>query len=77
MGGLGMLPVNGPLKIKSGDQRSAPGEGYRSRIDKTTEEAPLGYYKVKLTDYHIKAELTATTRASFQRYTYPKQLIHA
>ncbi|RYZ17069.1 MAG: hypothetical protein EOP49_51020, partial [Sphingobacteriales bacterium] len=72
MGGLGMLPVNGPLKIKVGDQRSAPGEGYRSAIDKTTEEAPLGYYKVDLTDYNIKAELTATTRASFQRYTYPK-----
>lgn len=72
MGGLGMLPVNGPLKIKVGDQRSAPGEGYRSRIDKSTEEAPLGYYKVILTDYNIKAELTATTRASFQRYTYPK-----
>jgi len=72
MGGLGMLPVNGPLKIKSGDQRSAPGEGYRSRIDKTTEDAPLGYYKVDLIDYNIKAELTATTRASFQRYTYPK-----
>jgi predicted alpha-1,2-mannosidase len=72
MGGLGMLPVNGPLKIKVGDQRSAPGEGYRSRIDKSTEEAPLGYYKVDLIDYNIKAEVTATTRASFQRYTYPK-----
>jgi predicted alpha-1,2-mannosidase len=73
MGGLGMLPVNGPLKIKVGDQRSAPGEGYRSRIDKSTEEAPLGYYKVQLTDYNIKAEVTATSRASFQRYTYPKK----
>jgi predicted alpha-1,2-mannosidase len=72
MGGLGILPVRGPLKIKVGDQRSAPGEGYRSRIDKATEEAPLGAYKVKLTDYNIKAEVTATTRASFMRYTYPK-----
>ncbi|RYY19910.1 MAG: hypothetical protein EOO04_21035, partial [Chitinophagaceae bacterium] len=72
MGGLGMLPVTGPLKTKVGDQRSAKGEGYRSAIDKTTEEAPLGYYKVDLTDYKIKAELTATTRASFQRYTYPR-----
>ena len=72
MGGLGMLPTNGPLKIKAGDQRAAPGTGYRSQIDKTTEEAPLGYYKVDLLDYKIKAELTATTRASFQRYTYPK-----
>ncbi|MEI6945704.1 GH92 family glycosyl hydrolase [Paraflavisolibacter sp. H34] len=72
MAGLGMMAANGPLKIKVGDQRSAPGTGYRSRIDKATEEAPLGYYKVKLTDYDIQAELTATTRASFQRYTYPK-----
>lgn len=72
MGGLGLMATNGPLKIKVGNQRSLPGEGYRSRIDKSTEEAPLGYYKVMLSDYHIKAELTATTRASFQRYTYPK-----
>ena len=73
MGGLGVLPVNGPLKIKVGDQRSQPGEGYRSRIDKETEEAPLGYYKAQLIDYGIKAEVTATTRASFMRYTYPKK----
>ncbi len=72
MAGLGMLPVNGPLKIKIGDQNELQGTGYRSRIDKSTEEAPLGYYKADLLDYHIKAELTATTRASFQRYTYPE-----
>lgn len=71
MSGLGMLPVNGPLKIKVGDQGD-PDSGYRSRIDKSTEEAPLGYYKVDLTDYNITAEMTATTRAGFQRYRYPK-----
>lgn len=70
MAGLGMLPVNGPLKINVGDQRKV-GDGYRSQIDKSSEEAPLGYYKVLLSDYNIKAELTATTRCSFQRYTYP------
>lgn len=71
MAGLGMLPVNGPLKIKVGDERKGE-DGYRSKIDKSTEEAPLGYYKVILSDYNIKAELTATTRCGFQRYTYPK-----
>ncbi len=71
MGGLGMLPVNGPLQTNVGDQFK-PDEGYRSRIDKATEEAPLGYYKVHLTDYDIWAELTATTRCGFQRYTFPK-----
>ncbi|MEL7599563.1 MAG: GH92 family glycosyl hydrolase [Proteiniphilum sp.] len=70
MAGLGVMPTNGKLFTKVGDQFK-PDEGYRSRIDKTTEEAPLGYYKVFLTDTKIWAELTATERASFQRYTFP------
>jgi predicted alpha-1,2-mannosidase len=70
MGGLGMTPANGPLLTETGDE-SDPDSGYRSRIDKATEEAPVGYYKADLTDYGIRAELTATTRCSFQRYTFP------
>ncbi|MEC3907041.1 GH92 family glycosyl hydrolase [Tamlana sp. 2201CG12-4] len=73
MAGLGTFPTNGPLVTEIGDQ-GEPDSGYRSRVDKTTEEAPLGYYSVFLSDYKIKAELTATTRASFQRYTYPKNI---
>ncbi|MDQ2718355.1 MAG: GH92 family glycosyl hydrolase [Bacteroidota bacterium] len=72
MSGLSMMPVNGPLITKIGDQ-SHPESGYRSLIDKQSEEAPLGYYKVHLTKYNITAELTATTRCSFQRYTFPKE----
>ena len=71
MAGLGMMPANGKLQIKTGSQ-SDPDSGYRSRIDKLTEEAMLGRYKVHLTDPDIWAELTATTRCSFQRYTFPK-----
>ncbi len=66
-----MMPTNGKLFTKVGDQ-FRPDEGYRSRIDKKTEEAPLGYYKVFLTDTEILAEVTATERASFQKYTFPK-----
>ena len=72
MGGLGMMPTNGELQTKVGDQFK-PDEGYRSRIDKTTEEAPLGFYKVYMSDTKIWAEVTATTRCSFQRYTFPKE----
>ncbi|MFS4417254.1 GH92 family glycosyl hydrolase [Maribacter sp. 2307ULW6-5] len=72
MAGLGTFPTNGPLRTTVGSPED-PDSGYRSRIDKKTEEAPLGYYAVQLTDYDIKAEMTATTRASMQRYTYPKQ----
>jgi len=69
--GLGTMPTNGPLQTKVGDQKDVD-SGYRSRIDKSTEEAPIAYYKVDLTDYDITAELTATTRCGFQRYTFPK-----
>ncbi|MCK3683603.1 GH92 family glycosyl hydrolase [Maribellus sp. YY47] len=69
--GLGTMPTNGPLQTQVGDEKDAD-SGYRSRIDKSTEEAPLGYYKVELSDYGITAELTSTTRCGFQRYTFPK-----
>ena len=71
MAGLGMMPTNGKLYTRVGDQFS-PDEGYRSRIEKRTEEAPLGYYKVFLTDTQIEVEATATERASFQRYIFPQ-----
>lgn len=70
MGGLGMMPTNGALQTVVGNE-SDPDSGYRSRINKLSEEAPLGYYKVDLTDYGIRAELTATTHCGFQRYTFP------
>lgn len=73
MSGLTTMPVNGPLITMVGDQMDTLRQGYRSRIDKKSEEAPLGYYKVYLKDYGITAELTATMRASFQRYTFPKE----
>jgi len=72
MSGLSLMPTNGALITTLGDQKK-PDDGYRSRIDKETEEAPIGYYSVDLTDYGIKAELSATTRCGFHRYTFPKE----
>lgn len=69
--GLGTMPANGPLQTAIGDEKDVD-SGYRSRIDKSSEEAPIGYYKVHLIDYDIQAELTATNRCGFQRYTFPK-----
>jgi predicted alpha-1,2-mannosidase len=70
MAGLGIFASNGKLKTNIGDE-IRPGSGYRSAIDKKGEEAPIGYYKVQLTDYNIKAEVTATTRCGFERFTFP------
>jgi len=55
------MATNGDLKVRVGDEQK-PDEGYRSRIDKKTEVAAIGYYSADLTDYDIKAEITATTR---------------
>ncbi len=71
MTGLGIFPTTGKLQTTVGDQNN-PESGYRSRIDKSSEKASLGHYKVNLTDTDITAELTATTRTGFQRYTFHK-----
>ncbi|MFM7152860.1 MAG: GH92 family glycosyl hydrolase [Bacteroidota bacterium] len=71
MDGLLMMPTTGPLQIVPGDEQDPDG-GYRSRIRHERETAVPGYYSVFLEDTKIKAEMTATTRAGFQRYTFPK-----
>lgn len=73
MAGLGIMPTNGKLKTKIGDQSIFKKDStiYRSSFDKSSEVADVGYYKVELADYGIQAELTSTTRCGFQRYTYP------
>lgn len=70
LGGLGIMAANGPLMTRVGDEQK-PDEGYRSRIDKRTEQAAIGYYAADLTDYGIRAEVTATTRCGFERFTFP------
>ncbi len=71
MSGFITMPTTGDIKIKPGSEAN-PDEGYRSRFSHKNEEASVGYYAVYLDDYNIKAELTATTRTGFQRYTFPK-----
>ena len=71
MGGLLTMPTVGPLVIDPGPEHD-PDEGYRSRIRHETETAVPGYYAVTLEDTGIRAELTCTTRAGLQRYTFPE-----
>ena len=67
-----LMPTTGSkLQIIPGSLEN-PDEGYRSRFDHADETATPGYYAVLLKDYNIKAELTATKRAGFHRYTFPK-----
>ncbi len=71
MGGVLMIPTTGPLKVVLGPESGSP-DSFRSRFRHESESASPGYYAVTLDDYNIRVELTSTTRAGFQRYTFPK-----
>ena len=49
-----------------------PDEAYASLYSKETEVAKPGYYSVKLDDYDIGVELTASERVGMHRYTFPE-----
>jgi predicted alpha-1,2-mannosidase len=65
------MPTVGKLQLNPGTA-SHPGSGYRSAYSHKNEVAEPGYYKVKLDDDGIIAELTATTRVGFHQYTFPE-----
>lgn len=71
IGGIVLMPTKGSLKTIPGAVDDSTGIGYRSRFDRADEIATAGYYSVRLRDYSIRAELTATPRVAIQRYTFP------
>ncbi len=71
VGGVVVAPTVGELQTVPG-RLEAPEEGYRSSFKKSGEVAKPGYYAVYLDDYKVLAELTATKRVGFHRYTFPE-----
>ena len=71
VGGLALMPVVGE-PITTPGRLEDPAGGWRSSFDKTDETARPGYYSVLLKDYGIRAELTATPRVGFQRFTFER-----
>ena len=61
------MPVTFPY-----NETAEGGLGIHSKFSHNDEEASAGYYRVKLQDYDINVELTATPRCGVQRYTFPK-----
>ncbi|MFT3739646.1 MAG: GH92 family glycosyl hydrolase [Breznakibacter sp.] len=61
-----LMPVTGNVRELAGR------DDYRSSFSHSGESARPGYYQVKLQDTGINAELTATTRAGFHKYTFPE-----
>ena len=63
---ISFMPVTLPYK-----EAEAP-LGIHSKFSHKDESAHAGYYQVRLTDYNINVELTATERCGIQRYTFPE-----
>lgn len=70
-GDLLLVPTVGEIKLQPGTEKN-PDKGYRSRFSHDDESARPGYYQVRLLDYDINAEMTATERVGFHRYTFPE-----
>jgi putative alpha-1,2-mannosidase len=58
------MPVTGPVT-------STDDTGYASTFSHATETARPGYYGVTLIRYGVRAELAATERTAWERYTFP------
>ncbi len=75
-----IMPLHGNIENYPGQPRLFAGSsdgpfggmwtaGYRSRMDKKTETGRPGYYAVDLIDAQTRAELTATDRTGWLRFT--------
>jgi len=70
LGDVLVMPIAGDVKLEPGDA-AQPGSGYRSRFSHDSEVVQAGYYAVTLSDYGVRAELTAGRRIGWHRYTFP------
>jgi predicted alpha-1,2-mannosidase len=71
LGDVLVMPIAGDVRMEQGDP-ATPGSGYRSRFSHDSEVVEAGYYAVTLSDYSVRAELTAGRRIGWHRYSFPK-----
>lgn len=72
LGNFLVMPATGKLETFAGKEEAPQKGGYRSSYDKRSEKASAGYYLVQLTEYNIKAELTAAPHSGMIRFTFPE-----
>ncbi|MDR3456238.1 MAG: GH92 family glycosyl hydrolase [Verrucomicrobiae bacterium] len=60
LGDIRLMPFTGQVRQ----------EQYRSHFSHADEQSNPGYYSVLLPDYGVKAEMTATPRCAYHRYTF-------
>jgi predicted alpha-1,2-mannosidase len=67
LGDVLLMPTVGAIHFNAG----SPGNGYASGFSHAQEVATPGYYRVYLETPQVTAELTATERCGFHKYTFP------
>lgn len=70
LGDILIMPLN-EIRTPRGNQDDIR-DGYASRYSHDNEIARPEYYSLLLDRYNIRAELAATDRVGFHRYTYPE-----
>ena len=71
LGDFLVMPTTGPLVLDP-METSDGGKGFYSVFAHDQEEASPGYYAVDLKSYGIHAEITASDRVGYHRYTFPE-----
>ena len=70
LNGTGCMDLGDILIMPATGIRTRAWNGYRSHFSKDQESATPGYYSVELEGPNVRAELTASPRVAFHRYTY-------
>ncbi|SKB57726.1 alpha-1,2-mannosidase, putative [Parapedobacter luteus] len=72
LGDFLVMPTTGELQLNPGIA-AMPKAGFRSAYQHANEVAAANYYRVKLDDHDILAELTTSARVGMHRYTFAAQ----
>ncbi len=71
LGDFLIMPTVGELQLEPGTKEDTK-SGYRSAYSHASEIVEPNYYKVKLDDDNIIAEMTTSQRVGFHQYTFPQ-----
>ncbi len=72
LGDFLVMPTTGDLVLEPKVQKDSS-KGFYSTYSHSNEQASPGYYEVDLDSYGIKAQLTASERVGYHRYTFPQE----
>ncbi len=71
LGDILIMPYMGEIKLDKGIE-TKQFSGYSSHYSHKNEKVRPGYYAVKLDDYGVEVELTASERVGFHKYKFPQ-----